>query len=561
MSTASERPLDVVLCWHMHQPWYLSGDEFVEPWVYLHALKDYADMAAHLEAIPGARAVVNFVPVLLEQVDRYAQRLQAHRTGQADLLDPLLNALASEGLPTDPEQRLKLVERCFQVNEQRLLTRFPVYAELYRFASHASPATVRYLSDQYIFDALVWFHLAWFGEHARRSDVRVQQLMAKGRDFSGADRNLMLTLISEQIASVIPRYRRLAEQGRVELSMSPWAHPILPLLLDFAVARESQPDIALPEVASRYPSGEERARWHIRQGIATFEQHFAQRPAGCWPSEGALCNRTLALLDEAGFRWTASGGGVLHNSLAAEQRNISCAHAPFVVNDMQLRCFFRDDGLSDLIGFTYKDWSAERAVDDLVSHLESIAQFCEHDEPVVSIILDGENAWEHYQHNAFEFLQLLYARIVAHPRLNLTTFSDHLADHAAAEPLQGIVAGSWVYGTLSTWIGHAEKNRAWDQLAIVKNHWDARMAQSGVDADEQQALARLLGICEGSDWFWWLGDHHSREVVQRFDNLYRAHLRELYAALGVQPDAGTLVPIGHGTEGGEHYTMLPSRPD
>lgn len=556
----SDRQLDVVLCWHMHQPSYELDGSFTQPWVYLHALKDYADMAAHLEEVPDARAVVNFVPVLLEQLDHYRQRLNAHVPGHADLGDPLLDALASGRVPEDPAARAELIRSCLQVNEHRVLPRFPVFRELARLGKGVEQAAAGYLTDQFVLDTLVWFHLAWLGEHARRTDRRVGELQQKARRFDMADRAQLLAVITEQLDSLLQRYTALAESGRVELSMSPWGHPILPLLLNLDAAREAMPDLPLPAAANQYPDGVARARWHLDQGLKVFEEHFGFRPAGCWPSEGAICNATLELLDEHGFRWTASGGGVMENSLAAAGHSLRCSHLPYQCGEQQLRTFFRDDTLSDLLGFSYKDWSPSDAVSDLLERLEGIADLCDEATPLASIILDGENAWEHYQHNGYEFLRSLYEGIVNHERLNLTTYSEYL-DKAPLEAhkLPGAVSGSWVYGTLSTWIGDPEKNRAWDQLIEAKRRWDASVRRSGVSAPEE--AKRLLGVCESSDWCWWLGEHHARKTVMRFEALYHDHLRALYRGLdapvpnfAVRTDAAP-EPEAAETPG----AMLPSR--
>ena len=245
------------------------------------------------------------------------------------------------------------------------------------------------------------------------------------------ERRELLTVIGELLSSVISRYRQLAERGQVELSVTPYAHPILPLLLDFQSAQDAMPDAPLP-LLQQYPGGAAQARWHIREGIETFRRHFGFAPAGCWPSEGAVSTASLKLLTEAGFRWAASGEGVLRNSLhrsghADHSVKEAWLYRRYSVADSGMNCFFRDDGLSDLIGFSYATWHADDAVNNLVHNLENIAHCCRaHPEHVVSIIMDGENAWEHYPENAYHFLHALYRRLSEHPKLELTTFSDCL---------------------------------------------------------------------------------------------------------------------------------------
>lgn len=539
MSADPDR-LPVVLCWHMHQPDYRGpgGREYHLPWVYLHGLKDYSDMAAHLEAQPEARAVVNFAPVLLEQIEDYSAQIHAWQASGRRIRDPLLAALAGPGLPLDASRRRELITACRKANRTHLIDRFPCLRELIDLADwfgrhHRADI---YVNDQFLADLLVWYHLAWTGEHIRDNDQRIDSLQRKGRGYSLDDRRALVDVIGEQLQALVPRYRRLADEGRVELSFSPYAHPILPLLLDIRSARESLPDSPLPELEA-YPGGEERVRWHLRRGMATFEHHFGRRPAGCWPSEGALSEATLRLLEEEGVRWTASGQRVLYNSLRAYLGDSLPEHwltSPYRLHQGQVHCFFRDDGISDMIGFTYADWHAQDAVSNLIEHLERIADATQgRPNRVLSIIMDGENAWEYYPHNASFFLPELYRRLASHPRLALTTFSQHLASLVGPTPaLDRLVAGSWVYGTLSTWVGAPDKNRAWDMLGAAKATYDRALASRTWSDAERERLEYQLATCEGSDWFWWFGDDNPAEAVNDFERLYRLQLQQLYELLG-----------------------------
>ncbi len=407
--------------------------------------------------------------------------------------------------------------------------------------------SLAFLSDQYFSDLLVWYHLVWLGETVRRADPVVRRLIDLGIGYSYADRCALLALIGDLIASIVPRYRRLAQRGQVELSVTPYGHPILPLLLDFKSAHEAQPDAPLP-AAAQYPGGFERARWHIREGLACFERHFGFRPAGCWPAEGAISDTAMQLLGESGFRWTASGQGVLTHSLRASDRDPSQAyHRPYRLNDQNPTLFFRDDTLSDLIGFTYASWHADDAVGDLLHRLLDIrARLQNTSDAVVSIILDGENAWEHYPENAYYFLSALYTRLAEHPEIELSTFSSVIETGSQAQPLPQLVAGSWVYGTLSTWIGEVDKNRAWDQLVQAKQDYDQALLTQRLAPQRTEAAALQLGICEASDWFWWYGDYNPADAVQEFDELYRHQLRALYEMIETPAPAGLDAPLGLG---------------
>lgn len=523
--------LNVVLCWHMHQPvyWDLRTGEYQLPWVYLHGIKDYVDMAAHLEAVPEARAVINFVPTLLEQLDDYVQQIQAYFANGKALRDPLLAALVSPDPTHSSAPHFNILSQCLRANRQHLIERFAAYKELVELLEslQKTPASVAYLNSQYYADLVTWYHLAWFGEIVRCKDKRVQSLLTKARLFDLVDRRQLLSIMGELLGSIIPRYRALAQRGQVELSVTPYAHPILPLLLDLHVACDAQPHISLPE-AINYPDGEARVHWHIQHGIEVFERYFGFKPQGCWASEGGVSADTVRLLGEHGLKWVASGETVLRNSLHRVVRSSMSTHQPYHLPQDETRCFFRSDHLSDLIGFQFANWHADDAVNHLISQLEQIAHSAATTgAKVVSIILDGENAWEYYPKNAYYFLSTLYRRLAAHPFLTLSTFND-CADLSAVE-LSTMVAGSWVYGTFSTWIGDKAKNQGWEMLIAAKQVYDQQI--HNLSPEQQVRATRQLAICEGSDWFWWFGDYNPEDSVRDFDRLYRLHLENLYREL------------------------------
>ncbi len=526
--------MDVVLCWHMHQPDYRLNGRYLKPWTWLHAIKDYTDMAAHLEKVPGARAVVNFSPVLIEQLQDYPRRVRACLDGGGRIGDFVLDALASP----NPGQAPELLSQLLRVNEKRMKDRFPRYAELFAQATSALHRG-RPMADGDGVDLLVWYVLAWFGESLRPHPV-AQELVERGRYFSVADRRKLLAFVADVLDAILPRYRALAEAGVVELSITPFAHPILPLLLDFHSTREAMPHASLPE--AQYPDGEDRCDWHLRESRRAFLDAFGAEPVGCWPSEGAVSEATLGILSRHHFRWTASGSQVLRNSLRdPDELGEGLAHlVPWRLEDRESpTCFFRDDSLSDLIGFEYSKWEAAEAADDFIGRLEhqrreALAAGIE--SPVLAIIMDGENAWEYFPENGWAFLSGLYSALVAHPDLHLTTFAAVL-ERTEARPLPGLCAGSWVHGNFSTWIGEPAKNRAWSLLS------QARHAVDSSELSQDPGVLRQLAICEASDWMWWLGDGMTLEDAPVFDALFRQQLAELYRMIGSSPPADLRRPV------------------
>lgn len=550
--------MDLVLLWHMHQPDYRDGatGEFREPWVYLHAIKDYADMAAHLERHPAVRAVVNFVPVLLDQLEDYADQFATGR-----LRDPLLAALAHDpALPLAPATRAMILERCFRANHEKMVEPYPAYLalhELYERLARQGRAAFDYLSDQYFYDLVTWYHLAWTGETVRRGSPLPTRLMTQGMGYSHADRRELLALVGAIVRDTIPRWARLAASGQVELATSPHFHPLAPLLIDFESAREARPGLALP-FARAYPGGAERVAAQLASARASHARRFGAPPAGVWPAEGAISAPLLGLFDGQGVRWTASGEAVLLQSLRAagvagadRARDL---YRPYRAGERGLTCFFRDDRLSDLIGFEYAKWNSHDAAAHLVGELERIAAAGRADDPpLVSIILDGENCWEYYPYNGFYFLDELYRRLASHPTIRSRTYAGIVDPHAEPERpraqaavLPRVVAGSWVYGDFTTWIGSPEKNHAWDLLVSAKSSFDQVVESGRLAPERREAAFRLLAACEGSDWFWWFGDYNPAHAVATFDALFRDNLKRLYALLDLPAPATLDEPISRG---------------
>ena len=550
------KSVNLVFLWHMHQPDYrdYSTGEFVLPWTYLHAIKDYADMAYHLERHPKVQVVMNFLPILLDQLEDYV-----HQFASGQLHDSLLKLLAQgEGVVLSLAQRQHVLDACFRSHHNKMIEPYPAYkrlAELFNSLQADGGVTLAYLSDQYMMDLLVWYHLAWCGESVRREHELVARLLSKAENFSYADRRQLLDLIGEIISGIIPRFRKLAESGQIEISATPHYHPLAPLLIDFASATETMPDAPMPHSAI-YPGGKARVAAHIRKAKQSHQARFGSKPAGMWPAEGSVSDATLAVMAEEGCTWAASGEGVLANSIHKSQHNlphrVEYLYRPYRLANTAagLSCFFRDDKLSDLIGFEYANWHGDDAARHFVGQIESIAQHAPKGEtPIVSVILDGENAWEYYPYNGFYFLDQLYTQLEDHPAIRTNTYKNYLQSCAkqSVTVLPSIVPGSWVYGNFSTWIGSPDKNRAWDLLCEAKQSYDRIIGEGGLSLAEQAAAEEQLCSCESSDWCWWFGDYNPAASVASFDQLYRHNLSELYRLMKLTPPANLSEPISHGS--------------
>lgn len=512
----------------MHQPPYadpLTG-AVTMPWVRLHAVKDYTDMAFVLEAMPGARVTVNWVPSLLDQVEGIAA------PGYADR-ESFLRLSVAPVETLDAAERATIAQHFFSLNHERMLEPWPRYAELRARAATGDP-----LHDEEVRDLQVWFNLAWLGADARRHPT-AERLFAKSRGFDDADKLALAELHREICAGVIPRWAALAASGRVELSCSPAYHPILPLLCDTRLARDADPTSPLPRERFQHPGD---ARAQIQRAIASHSARFGAPPAGMWPSEGSVAAPVAALAADAGLRWLATDEVLLARALGRPPSPTESL-SPWAAGPVAL--FFRDRELSDRIGFVYASWDHAVAREDFVTRLQTLARSLgsagDARDGVVTIALDGENCWETYPGGVVGFLPDLYAAIAGTPGLRLSTLSEALAavgtqGHQLAE----VPAGSWIDGTFRTWLGDPVKNRAWDALAAMR----ATVAEP-MDAllEHKPEIADLVMRAEASDWFWWFGEGHTSAFDGHFDALFRAHLCAIYGRLGLNCPAALHEPL------------------
>ena len=538
----AKKPLCVAILWHMHQPDYSNEEtgEIYLPWTRFHAVKDYYDMAALAAQVPGLHLTINIVPSLIDQLQSYA-RGTARETYAA-----LTLRNAGE---LDEREKLFLLRSFFQLPWKQMILPYPRYKELLdrRGTPDAQgeyrPAMKHYTAQDYR-DLQVWFNLSWCGNEMRR-DPAIAEMVRQGRGFSENDKARLLELQAACIGRILPRYRKLPEECGIEISVSPYYHPILPLLCDSNSARDAVPEATLPAAPFAHPGD---AREQIVRARKRYEEVFGRAPQGMWPSEGSISDAAAVLAYEQGFRWLASDEGVLLNSLrkSGQPAGALSLEQKFSVwrRSEGPALFFRDHGLSDLIGFTYGRWPAEDAAADFIHRLRRIHESLPDDTRsyVVPVILDGENAWEHYPGNGAMFLDLLYRGLTEAGFVRTVTFSEFLDLEPRRESLQTIAAGSWIYSSLATWIGHPEKNAAWDALSAARLAF-ARSGNASADDRQREPAFRELMIAEGSDWFWWYGDDHQTENAVEFDTLFRSHLKNVYRRLGRPSPPELDIPI------------------
>ena len=558
---------DVALAflWHQHQPYYpddVAGENPM-PWVRLHGVKDYYGMALHLLEFPEMRCTINLVPSLLVQLIAYTNH---------DASDRFLDAsrVPADGL--SEADALFLLDHFFMANPDHMIRPFPRYAELHQrrgAGRDAAAEALRRFKPADLRDLQVWFNLAWVHPLAVERDDALRALRDKGRGYTEAEKNVLLTKHIDLLRQVLPLHRKLAESGQVELTTTPFYHPILPLLLDKKLAREAMPDAPLPHHTAGYP---EDAAFHVRTALEHHARLFGKPPRGMWPAEGSVCQSMIPLLAKHGVRWIATDEEILSASTHGQISRDGKGHVnhperlyrPSKVREgeAELGVVFRDHALSDLIGFHYQHSPAEAAADDFMACLHGISQAIPGDAPaLVSVILDGENCWEHYPGGGVDFLRALYRRCTTTPGVRTTSIGAFLGRHPPKETLPRLFAGSWIGHNFAIWIGHEEDNTAWDALHRAREHLLARSASKGASSASKgsssptplQRAWRELYIAEGSDWFWWYGDDHSSAQDALFDELFRKHLQNVYRLLGDEPPPDLSRPISRRARA-VHYT-------
>ncbi|MCS7045280.1 MAG: glycoside hydrolase family 57 protein [Gemmataceae bacterium] len=542
----------LALFWHQHQPYYpddVSGDNPM-PWVRLHGVKDYYGMALHLLEYPEMRCTINLVPSLLVQLLAYTERgasdrpLQVSRRPAADLSEA---------------DALYLLDNFFMANHERMIRPWPRYYELLQrrgLGKNSAQEALRRYREADLRDLQVLFNLAWIHPLAFERDAELRSLRAKGRYFTEDDKRYVLDKHLEILRHIIPLHKRLADSGQVELTTTPFYHPILPLLWDKKLAREALPDVKLPRATTGYP---EDAEVHVRRAVEFHKNVFGSAPCGLWPAEGSVAQAIIPLLARHGIRWIATDEGVLSHSTQGfvsrdehgHVRNPSHLYRPYRVREggHELNIVFRDHALSDLIGFQYQWSQGNEAADDFLKHLHNIRRAVEPRQPVlVTVILDGENCWEHYPDGGVPFLRALYQRCTRTAKLRPVRLGEYLEQHPPRDTLPHLFAGSWINHNFAIWIGHEEDNAAWDALHHAREHLVSRTAKataggrSPAIVNIQRAWEELY-IAEGSDWFWWYGDDHLCAQDALFDALFRKHLQNVYHLLGDEPPADLARPI------------------
>ncbi len=549
------QPVSLALVWHQHQPYYpdrIGGDTLM-PWVRLHGTKDYWGMAWHLKEVPEFRCTINLVPSLLQQLRAYTHE------GASDRHLDLSRIPADSLSPADAQE---LLEQFFMANVESMIRPFPRYRELLqKRGPHEEPAdrAIRRFADRDFRDLQVWSNLSWMHPLLFERDADLNAFRQKGQNYTEADKAWLLARQLDVLREVIPLHQELMASGQVELTTTPFFHPILPLLCDKRSARQAMPGCALPKHLESY---REDAVIQLQRAIAYHTELFGRPPMGMWPSEGSVSQDVISLIADVGIQWIATDEEILSASTNGwvgrdgngYLRHPEMLYRPWRLEDQgrQLQAVFRDHALSDLIGFQYQRMDAAQAVNDFIGKLEAIGQAAESQSqgrPVfVPVILDGENCWEYYADGGVQFLRTLYRSCAERPSVRSVRVGDYLREYPATDRIGQLFAGSWIAHNFAIWIGHEEDNTAWDLLHQTREFLKRIQAEGDVAAEVLARAWDEIFIAEGSDWYWWYGDDHSSAQDALFDQLFRKHLKNVYILLRMPYPPQLDRPISRGEQ-------------
>ena len=500
----------------MHQPYY--GDDLGKtikmPWVFLHAIKDYYDMPLTLSKYEGIKATFNLVPSLLMQIESY---------GNQTANDELLMVLQEDVELLEETQRKKLEEYLFASHEEYAIKPLWRYHELYTKFLRSSK-TLAGFEPQEILDSEVLFLLSWCGNHLRTTNPLIKNLLYQGANFNHKQKNDLIDTLLGFCKEIIPLYKKLALEGKIELSTTPFYHPIAPLLLDIQSAKEANPNTLLPSIECDFSSAIE---FQTSEAIAYFHRTFGFYPKGFWPAEGSVSVATLDLFAQNAITWIGTDEEILYKSIGSHDKNLLYNGYKDQKNKIDL--LFRDKYLSDLIGFEYAKQDPKKAVKHFIQELQKITTH-KGSNGVVHVILDGENAWEYYPNNGLEFFDTLYSELQKNSAFITTITGGEISnlpiDH---KEIASLKAGSWINGNFDIWIGKKQKNRAWELLCQTQKV--ILTSQKTLSPETQKMINNELMIALGSDWFWWYDDDHFTTQKRSFDDLFRLHLANIYTLL------------------------------
>lgn len=517
--------LKIAFLWHNHQPYYAMDGKFLLPWVRFHSIKDYRDLPMLFREYPNIKHNINIVPSLFLQIQQYIQHQKIDRVQELTLID-------ADNLNND--EKKEILFQFLVCNEEHLIKPYNRYYEL--FQKSKSENAIEEFTPQDFRDLQVWYNLCWFGNFARKENA-IANLISKERNFTEDDKSICMEYQLKIMSDILPILKEMQINSQIEISTTPFYHPIIPLLIDTNSALEAKPDNPKLEQPFQFPQD---AVLQITKAKEFYEGVFGSFPIGVWPSEGSVSNDALSLFAENQFLWAATDESILAASENTETGLEKYFPRKYKHQNNEITLFFRDHGLSDKIGFDYQNWNPIDAANDFIGNLYNIRNAILEkygtdglNAAVVPVILDGENCWEYYQNNGEDFLRQLFERLSASNELITVRFGDILNDDSRnyLQELNSIRAGSWINANFDIWIGTDIHLKAWEMLKNARTAFENN--QNILPDNIKNEILNEILIAEGSDWFWWYAPYNQSENKQDFDILFRYHIQKIYELLQI----------------------------
>lgn len=535
-----KQPLEITFLWHMHQPYYknIETNKFVLPWVRLHAVKDYYDMAAILDNYPAIKQNFNLVPSLLLQIEEYL-------SGTTDIFMDL--SLKSVEVLTESE-RVFILYNFFMANWETMVFPYPRYSYLLKKRGENShPDEIKKIHKLFSVDEMrdlqMWFNLTWIDPIFMDMYPELDRLKKKAELFTEEEVKYVIQQQLEIMKLIIPKYKQLQDRGQIEISTTPFYHPILPLLCNSDSAKISMPGLSLD---FNYSHADD-ADMQIKKAITYYIEKFGKVPSGMWPSEGSVSPEVMGILAKNGIKWAATDEEILKESMNLEKAKLDkdAIYKPYYVNTPSgiVNMVFRSHYLSDLIGFTYQSWNPKEAADHFIKELYNIKNHLDDKRHAVNVILDGENCWEYYKNDGNDFLNELYVALSTNSDFKTVTINELTNDYDNIQEIYHLYSGSWINHDFHIWIGHEDDKTSWKLLKQVRDDLVKWQLLNPMATEKLKRAWESIYTAEGSDWNWWYGDDHSSKNDTEFDNLYRLHLINVYKIIGENVPTKLYIPI------------------
>ena len=531
---SQSKKLSIAFYWHMHQPVYqlTTNGGYLMPWVRLHAVKDYLDMALWVNKFENLKLNFNFVPALIDSIIDYAEN-DSH-----DIHSKLSTTPENE---LSDKDKIFILNNFFDANYQTMILANEEYHKLYQKVQAYGTEDVSILTNQEYSDLMALFNLTWIDPSFKTSNKELKKLVKKGKNYTVEDRIQIIEIQREIIRKIIPTLKKLIEKNKIEITTSPYYHPILPILLDYKnIKKNPTPDDDIANLKTELD-----AKLQTKMALDRMEEVFGKRPRGIWPSEHCVNSKTLEMFSSLGVNWSISDEGILASSINFEFEHDFKGYLSepyhllktykYKTKNSDINMIFRDSTIPNLISFEYQNHNPITTANDLydrIKIMQSKILSSPDKEHLLTIALDGENCWENYLEDGASFLKRLYTLISEDETLETVLISDYIDKAKEHKTLNKISSGSWINRNFKLWVDEPVKDLAWSYLKRVRQDFSEFVKREPLNPNIEQARKELF-ICEGSDWFWWYGEPNDSGRDNIFDFIFRTRLKNIYRYLGL----------------------------